>query len=100
VEPVHAPGRMLGVSRDAELTSADVELRPGALLLLYTDGILDARADRETFGEQRLRDALVRGAGEAPSTVLRSIEGEVRAFSPGPARDDKALLALRVPPPA
>jgi serine phosphatase RsbU (regulator of sigma subunit) len=75
-----------------------VRLRQGDLLLLYTDGILDARAHRETFGEERLRAALARGAGVPVAALLRDIDRAVRAFAPGRARDDKALLALCVPP--
>ncbi len=97
VEAVEAPGRMLGVAPSPQLTTAELLLGPGDLLLLYTDGILDARASRETFGEQRLRDALAASAGEAASTVVGAIDRTVRAFAPGRPRDDKALMALRVP---
>jgi PAS domain S-box-containing protein len=97
VEPVDVGGRMLGVSVEPELATADVLLEPCDLLLLYTDGILDARAGRETFGEARLRESLAEAAGGAPATVLRRIDEAVRAFSPGRPRDDKALMALRVP---
>jgi serine phosphatase RsbU (regulator of sigma subunit) len=90
---------MLGVGPDPDLATADVRLRPGDLLLLYTDGVLDAPSQRETFGEQRLRDALARCAGEPAATTLRTIDDAVRAFSPGRLRDDKALMALRAPLP-
>ena len=98
VESVEAPGAMLGVRAGADLVTAEIDLVPGDLLLLYTDGVLDARRGRETFGEARLREALAATAGEAASSALRHIDAAVRAFSPGPVRDDKALLALRVPP--
>ena len=100
VETVEAPGRMLGVGPAPDLEPVTVRVGPSDLLLLYTDGVLDARRGRETFGEQRLRDALAGGAGHAAATVLREIDEAVRAFAPGRARDDKALLALRVAPPA
>jgi PAS domain S-box-containing protein len=97
VEEVEAPGRMLGVAPSPRLTTAELVLGPGDLLLLYTDGILDARSGRETFGEQRLRDALGAATGGAASTVVRAVDRAVRAFAPGRPRDDKALMALRVP---
>jgi PAS domain S-box-containing protein len=97
LEPVSSPGRMLGVAADPDLVAADLVLDPGDLLLLYTDGVLDARTSRETFGERRLRDALAACAGQPPAVVLATIDEAVRAFAPGRARDDKALMALRVP---
>jgi PAS domain S-box-containing protein len=97
LEAVDALGRMLGVSRSADPAPVELVLRRGDLLLLYTDGVLDARTARETFGEQRLRDALTAAAAEPPAEVLRRIDDAVRAFAPGRARDDKALMALRVP---
>jgi serine phosphatase RsbU (regulator of sigma subunit)/PAS domain-containing protein len=98
VEVVDAPGRMLGVAPAPDLASTTVRLAPGDLLLLYTDGVLDARTRRDTFGEERLRATLARCAGEPPASVVRDIDAAVRAFAPGRARDDKALMALRVPP--
>ena len=97
LEPVSAPGRMLGVAAEPDLVAADLVLRPGDLLLLYTDGVLDARSGRETFGERRLREALGACAGQASSVVLATIDEAVRAFAPGRARDDKALMALKLP---
>jgi serine phosphatase RsbU (regulator of sigma subunit) len=88
---------MLGVAAEPDLVAADLVLRPGDLLLLYTDGVLDARSGRETFGERRLREALGACAGQASSVVLATIDEAVRAFAPGRARDDKALMALKVP---
>ena len=97
IEAVEAPGAMLGIGPNAAPATTDVELRPGDLLLLYTDGILDARTGRETFGEQRLRRTLAACAGEPAAAALRRIDTAVREYSPGPVRDDKALMALRVP---
>jgi serine phosphatase RsbU (regulator of sigma subunit) len=96
VEEIEVAGPMLGVTPHPTLVEATVRLRGGDLLLLYTDGVIDARETREVFGEARLRDALARGAGQDADGVLATIDSAVRAFHPGPPRDDKALLAIRV----
>ena len=96
VEVVDAGGPMLGWQPELELTQVDAHLDGGDLLLLYTDGIIDARRDRgEPFGERRLHEALGAGAGRDAQGTLDLVDGAVRAHAPGPPRDDKALLAIR-----
>lgn len=97
VVPVPAGGPMLGVGPDPKLDVADVQLVDGDLLLLYTDGVLDARVVRgEPFGEARLRATLASAAGRDATGALDAVDTAVRAYAPGPPRDDTALLALRV----
>ena len=58
---------MLGLFPDVEYEDGDVDLRPGDLLVAFTDGVTEARnADGEEFGEERLKDLLrarCRGVG-------------------------------------
>jgi PAS domain S-box-containing protein len=97
VEVVEAPGRLLGVEPDPPIHRREVLLAPGDLLLLYTDGVTDARnAARELFGEDRLRAALAGAAGRSAEAAVTAIYSAVRAHAPGPLADDKALVALRV----
>lgn len=68
-------------------------LETGDLLVLYTDGIIEARRDGDFFGEQRLHDLVQRedvSVEQLPSFIL----DEVLAFSGGSLRDDAAVLAL------
>jgi hypothetical protein len=50
--------RCSAVSDDAEFTVSELPLLPGDQLLLYTDGVTDARGRSERFGEERLIEAL------------------------------------------
>jgi PAS domain S-box-containing protein len=96
VEPLAPRGPMLGVERGAVFEQVEIGLAPGDLLLLYTDGVIDARcAGTPTFGEARLAEVL---GGDVPdaAAALGAIDRALRAYAPGPPRDDKALLALRV----
>jgi serine phosphatase RsbU (regulator of sigma subunit) len=96
VEEVDVPGPMLGVVSDPSLVEASVRLHRGDLLLLYTDGVIDAREGGKVFGEARLHAALAAGAGQDTEGVLATVDAAVRAFHSGPPRDDKALLGIRV----
>lgn len=79
------------------MTPHHLRLRPHESLLLYTDGITEARdADGEQFGEQRLADALT----EAPHRpgarhAIDAVIGAVRTFTGGQdIDDDQAVLVL------
>jgi serine phosphatase RsbU (regulator of sigma subunit) len=65
----------------------------GDLLVLYTDGIIEARRDGEFFGEQRLHE-LVEGSDGRVEQLPARILAEVLAFSGGSLKDDAAVLAI------
>src|ERR671910_424127 len=96
VEEVGPPGRVLGVFDDAELGDGSLRLMPGEALVLYTDGVTEARSpDGEFFGEGRLRHLLSSCAGCDAATFARRIKGVVLDFQEGYPRDDLAVLVLR-----
>ena len=68
----------------------DLELTEGALLLLYTDGLIERRGESIDAGLARLASAVT---GDEPDAVLRRVMSElVGSHRPG---DDIAVLALR-----
>jgi serine phosphatase RsbU (regulator of sigma subunit) len=93
VEPLHCRGQIIGAWTDSAWEPRTLELEPGDLLVLYTDGVTDARAGDERFGEARLVEA-VRSA-EDESDAVRRISDALAAFEQGPQADDTAVLALR-----
>ncbi len=94
VEPIERLGTVVGVTDDAEFTSVTRRLGVGDLLFMYTDGVTDARADGEVFGEGRLA-AAVREA-TAPAQVVACIQERIAAFAGGHVLDDVAMLAAQV----
>ena len=96
VEEVGCTGRVLGVFPDAELTDSSLRLMPGEALVLYTDGITEARSpDGGFFGEDRLRRLLGSYAGCDAVTFAARIKDDVLDFQEGDLRDDLAVLVLR-----
>jgi serine phosphatase RsbU (regulator of sigma subunit) len=62
------------------------------MLVLYTDGVTDARGAGVRFGEPRLREA-VRSAAD-PSDAVARIGAALDAFEAGSRADDTAVLAI------
>jgi serine phosphatase RsbU (regulator of sigma subunit) len=100
VEPVGAPGTLLGVTADLRLSDSVVHLDPGEVLVAYTDGIADRRSGRRTFGEEGIVKAIYQGAGTAADDLARLIEAEAVTFVDEEPTDDMAVLVLRSLPPA
>jgi serine phosphatase RsbU (regulator of sigma subunit)/CHASE3 domain sensor protein len=90
------PGYPLGVDRDERYATATHVLAPGDMLVLYTDGITEARNDRdEQLGVQRLDQAML-GACCEPNEMLASTLAFVRDFGGEVPEDDRTLLVMRV----
>ena len=74
------------------------DLEPGDSVLLYTDGVIEARTpDGELFGLDRLADLLEREAasGQPPEELVRRLVGAVLEHQAGGLRDDATLLLAR-----
>ncbi|MDI5972698.1 SpoIIE family protein phosphatase [Streptomyces sp. SL13] len=99
--PVESAGSLLGVSHDPDVAVRRLHLAPGESLLLYTDGITEARDhDGEQFGEERLSEALALRRPTA-AEVIETLTAAVRAFTgPGVVDDDQAALVLTATPAA
>jgi serine phosphatase RsbU (regulator of sigma subunit) len=77
---------------------AEVSLQPGDGVLVYTDGVVDARTKAgDFFGEHRLRDLLSREhvAGGTPQEVVRRLVRTSMEHSEGHLRDDASMLYVR-----
>ena len=99
VEEVVVRGTLLGVEAEPVLEPVHLALAAGDTLVLYTDGVVDARAaSGERFGEERLRAAVGAAVGGSAEEVATAIDEAVAAFEPDLQRDDRAILVLRVSP--
>ena len=66
------------------------------LLVLWTDGLVDARNEAgEPFGERRLLAQVCERRTEAPEAIVRAVLAEAEAFGSRPV-DDRTLLILRI----
>ncbi|MEV5514756.1 SpoIIE family protein phosphatase [Streptomyces flaveolus] len=92
-------GLLVGVLPDAAFATATTVLGHGDTLLLYTDGLTEARTggDRAMlFGDDALLEFATRQAGRSPQALIQALTGLLDDFGDG-LDDDTALLALGVP---
>jgi sigma-B regulation protein RsbU (phosphoserine phosphatase) len=94
---VSATGLPLGLFSDTEYETSTVETSRGDLLLLYTDGISEAKnGSGDEFGETRVESLLKHCQGQSTEEMIRALLREVRAFRSGnPQHDDVTIMALR-----
>ena len=94
-------GPVLGIFPDRPYAQGEIELSSGDCLVLFTDGVTEARegSGRE-FGEDRLEELLMEllGAGQQPRAgeLRDQILGAVNEFSDGDVYDDATLMVVRV----
>jgi phosphoserine phosphatase RsbU/P len=96
-------GPLLGTLSDVHLPVAGATLSAGDGLVLYTDGVTEARyrtteGALEMFGEERLRSVLAESASSAAADIAGTVEEAVATFESGHSADDLAVLVLKVTP--
>lgn len=96
IERLVTTGALLGAVAGTDWTQREIALEEGATLLLYTDGVTEARNGVRFFGEGRVRRAL-RAEGSAAAIAQRLL-AQVQRFAAGELRDDAAILALAYRP--
>jgi serine phosphatase RsbU (regulator of sigma subunit) len=89
-------GLALGIEPDQKYEAERAPLEPGATIVLYTDGVVEARRDGKLYGEARLDKVLARGARLGAQELAESIVGDCRSFAGGDLGDDCAILCLRL----
>jgi len=95
VRSLRATGPLLTLDPRANYISREVELASGDLVLLYTDGLAEARAGEQLFGEDRIAGAVRRDPGIEAQVLCKSLLQAAREFATAPLRDDVAILAIR-----
>ncbi len=95
VRPLRATGPLLMLDPHGGYVSREIPLDQGDLLLLYTDGLAEARAGEQLFGEERVANALRRDPGQPADVLCKTLLEAAREFATEPMTDDVAILAVR-----
>lgn len=96
MEELTAGGMVLGIFPEASYEAGSARLEPGDHLVLFTDGVVEARNRAgEEFGNERLRALLEIRAGSPSSRIVRCIEEALAEFSAdAPQHDDITMMVV------
>jgi serine phosphatase RsbU (regulator of sigma subunit) len=95
VRPLRSTGPLLTLDPNAGFSSREVGLDASDLLLLYTDGLAEARSGQQLFGEDRIAQFVRKDPGIGADVLCKALLAAARDFSDAPLRDDVAILAIR-----
>jgi serine phosphatase RsbU (regulator of sigma subunit) len=98
VERLEEGGPVLGVLPGATYRQARVAIQPGDLLVVFSDGILEAQNARdEEFGEARILAAVEENWAGSPPEILDAVLAKVRTFlGKELPHDDQTLMVVRL----
>ena len=90
-------GTVVGAFPFSEYDESRVQLRPGDLLVCYTDGVTEPENEYgEMFGEERLMELLLRNANRPEEEIIQLVLDSVRQWTGSEElQDDMTLLLAR-----
>jgi serine phosphatase RsbU (regulator of sigma subunit)/anti-sigma regulatory factor (Ser/Thr protein kinase) len=100
VEWLGEGGLPLGIEREAAYKIGRIELEPGDMLFLYTDGVTEAPRRGRPFGQGKLSDLMREYGVGTPGELVQAIRRSVENWVDADLRDDLAMLSFQVVPDA
>jgi serine phosphatase RsbU (regulator of sigma subunit) len=97
VDELQGSGLALGIAADQTYDEGSIVLAEGESVVLYTDGVIEARRGGELYGTTRLDAALAAGAALAAQALADAVIADCRAFAGGELDDDCAIVVIRRP---
>lgn len=95
VASLESTGPLIALTPDADFSSREIPLAVGDVGLLYTDGLAEARAGEQLFGEERIANLLRRDYGADVDVLCKTLVEAAEDFATEPLGDDTAILAIR-----
>jgi serine phosphatase RsbU (regulator of sigma subunit) len=91
-------GPPVGLFEEAEYEESEVQLHPGDLLALFTDGICDAEnRQREAMGDEGLKCVVLAAKHQTPEEIVEIVLSKADVFAAGAAQhDDMTVVVAKV----
>lgn len=99
VEWLHEGDLALGVEAGIDYKTGHIELAPGDMLVLYTDGVTEASRHGRPYGQGKFSDIVGEYGVGTPGELIQAIRRSVEMWTSGSElRDDLALIVCQVTP--
>lgn len=96
IESLPPTSPLLGAIMGARFEEREASVQAGETLVLYTDGVIEARgASGELYGEARLLRSLEGEREATPQAVVDRVLGDLLQFTGGKLSDDLAILTVK-----
>ena len=97
VQRLETGGTIVGAFSDAEYLRGETRLSPGDLVVLFSDGVVEAEDPQGCeFGDRGIIDAVAAVRDRAPTEILAAVLDAVRTFTRGaPLRDDLTAMVVQ-----
>ena len=94
VRELSVSGTPVGALPGAPYTENSLRLSSKDRLLFYTDGVTEARVEKDFFGLEAVKDFLIAKRHESPSEFSTQLVNRLKEYSNGHLRDDVAVLLI------
>jgi sigma-B regulation protein RsbU (phosphoserine phosphatase) len=98
MELLETGGLLLGVMKNLTYERGEVELRPGDVLAMFTDGVTEAMSfDGEEYGEPRLEAMLKEHRQDSAKEIMDAVRADIARFTKGVSvlSDDLTMVIVK-----
>jgi serine phosphatase RsbU (regulator of sigma subunit) len=95
VRALEPSGLVLGIEAGQQYEETHERLQPGAAVVVFTDGVLEARRDGELYGDARLDRLLAERGGLPAAELAREVVDDCRRFGGAELADDCAVVVIK-----
>jgi sigma-B regulation protein RsbU (phosphoserine phosphatase) len=92
---IESTGLPLGMFHDVDFSATRLHMETGDMLLLYTDGLSEARCADEEYGVDRVTRVVRQAAAKRPAELVAACLSDLRTFVDGPSLDDLTLVSIQ-----
>jgi phosphoserine phosphatase RsbU/P len=92
---IESTGLPLGMFQEVDFSATRLHMETGDMLLLYTDGLSEARCADEEYGVDRVTRVVRQAAAKRPAELVAACLSDLRTFVDGPSSDDLTLVSIQ-----